>query len=60
LQKVDADLLITGHISCEQGFFAPNERQLILDSIGEKACYCLLPTDRPLTHEELLGLVSTL
>jgi hypothetical protein len=60
LQKVDADLLITGHIPCEQGFCAPNERQLILDSFGATACYCLLPTDRPITHEELLGFVTTL
>jgi hypothetical protein len=54
LAKVDADLLITGHIPCEQGFAVPNERQLILDSLGSPACYCLFPTDRPLRKEELL------
>ena len=32
LRKVDADLLITGHIPCEQGFAVPNDQQLILDS----------------------------
>jgi hypothetical protein len=60
LQKVDADLLITGHIPCDQGFEVPNERQLILDSLGTPACYCLFPGDRPLTHAELVACVATL
>ena len=60
LAKVDADLLITGHVPCEAGHWAPNERQLILDSLGEPACYCLFPTTRPLTHAELLSHVGTL
>src|ERR1019366_726723 len=53
LQKMDADLLITGHIPCERGFDSPNDRQLILDSLGRPAAYCLFPADRPLTHSEL-------
>jgi hypothetical protein len=53
LQKVDADLLITGHIPCERGFDVPNERQLILDCTGAPACYCLFQTDRPLNQQEL-------
>ena len=60
LRKVDADLLITGHIPCEQGFAVPNERQLILDALGTPACYCLFPADRPLTHGELVACVGTL
>lgn len=60
LQKVDADLLITGHVPCEQGFAVPNDRQLILDSLGSPACYCLFPTDRPLTHAELVERVAFL
>jgi hypothetical protein len=60
LYKVDADLLITGHIPCDRGFDVPNERQLILDCIGTPACYCLFPADRPLTHGELVGGVDTL
>ncbi|MCI0463191.1 MAG: metallophosphoesterase [Gemmataceae bacterium] len=60
LQKVDADLLITGHIPCDDGFTAPNDRQLILDSMGAMACCCLFPTDRPLTHQELLACVRPL
>ncbi len=60
LTKVDSDLLITGHIPCENGFDAPNDRQLILDSLGLPAAYCLFPTDRPLTHAELLECVQLL
>ena len=60
LARVDADLLITGHIPCDQGFAVPNERQLILDTLGAPACYCLFPTDRPLSQPELLQGVGTL
>lgn len=60
LQKIDADLLITGHIPCDQGFEAPNDRQLILDSLGHPAAYCLFSADRPLTHPELLNCIGLL
>jgi hypothetical protein len=60
LRKVDADLLISGHVPCEQGFMAPNDRQIILDALGTPACYCLFPTDRPLSHQELLGMIGVL
>jgi hypothetical protein len=60
LQKVDADLLITGHIPCDRGFDVPNDRQLILDAAKAPACYCLFPTDRPLTQDELIACVGTL
>jgi hypothetical protein len=48
LAKVDADLLVTGHIPLETGFSCPNNQQLILDSMGSPAGYALIPTDRPL------------
>lgn len=60
LAKMDADLLVSGHVPCDNGFDAPNDRQLILDSLGSPACYCLFPTDRPLTHAELIQHVATL
>ena len=60
LRKVDADVLISGHIPCERGYDVPNERQLILDSLGASAACCLFPADRPLTFAELLGCVRTL
>jgi hypothetical protein len=60
LEKVDADLLVTGHIPCERGFQVPNARQVILDCMSAPACYCLFPADRPLTHQELVNCVGTL
>ncbi|HEX5270424.1 MAG TPA: hypothetical protein VFW33_08060, partial [Gemmataceae bacterium] len=60
LAKVDADLLVTGHIPCEPGFAVPNDRQVIVDCMGEPACYCLLPADRPLAHDELVKCIRTL
>jgi Calcineurin-like phosphoesterase len=60
LKRVDADLLISGHIPCDQGYALPNTRQLILDAQGTPACYCLFPTDRPLTQQDLIGMVGVL
>jgi hypothetical protein len=60
LGKVDADLLITGHIPNDRGFDVPNDRQMILDALGPNAGYCLFPTTRPLTHAELVQCVATL
>jgi hypothetical protein len=60
LGSVEADFLICGHIPCEQGYSTPNPRQLILDSISSPAAYCLFPTDRPLTFEELVSGVHLL
>lgn len=60
LQRMDADLLITGHIPCERGFDTPNDRQLILDSLGSPAAYCLFSTEHPLTHAELHACVHLL
>jgi hypothetical protein len=60
LQKVDADLLITGHIPCERGFDLRNDRQVILDCMGTPAGYCLFPTDRLLSHQELAACVQFL
>jgi hypothetical protein len=60
LTKMDADFLITGHILCDQGFAVPNASQLILDSCGAPACYCLFPTDCPLDKHELIQNVGTL
>jgi hypothetical protein len=60
LEKVDADLLITGHIPCPEGFHVPNDRQLILDAQGSPACYCLFPSGRAITHEVLVASVGAL
>lgn len=60
LAKADADWLITGHIPCEQGFAVPNDRQIILDSLGSPAAYCLFPAGPPITQAELIERVKIL
>ena len=60
LQMLDADLLITGHIPCDTGYTVPNERQIILDAVKTPACFCLFPTDRPLTQQDLIAGIGTL
>jgi hypothetical protein len=60
LARVDADLLITGHIPCEQGFAVPNDRQLILDCLGSPAAYCLFPATGPVSHADLINRVKFL
>jgi hypothetical protein len=59
LQKVGAELLVSGHIASETGFSVPNDRQVIIDCAESPAGYILFPTDRPLTHAELVGCVRT-
>jgi hypothetical protein len=60
LKKVDADWLITGHIPCDQGFATPNDRQLILDCLGEPAAFCLFPAERTVTFQDLIDGMKTL
>jgi hypothetical protein len=60
LELVNADHLITGHIPCPRGFDTPNDRQLILDCMGEPAAYCLFPAKKSLTHEQIVDCVHVL
>jgi hypothetical protein len=54
LKLVDADWLVSGHIPCPNGYDTPNERQLILDSMGSHGCYCLFPTQTKITLDDLV------
>jgi len=60
LKLVDADWLITGHIPCDRGYDLPNDNQIILDSMGAVAAYCLFPAEQRLTREELVACIATL
>ena len=51
---VGSELLITGHMPMEDGFAAPNTRQLVLDSKDDKGCYVSIPLDESLTHNQLI------
>jgi len=57
LNKMDADLLVSGHIASDKGYATPTDKQLILDCAENPAGFALLPTDRPLTHDDLLKAV---
>ncbi len=54
---VGARILITGHEPCAEGFVAPNDLQVVLDCCGDKAAYVCLPTDRELSHAEIVAQV---
>lgn len=60
LRKMGCDLLVSGHIASDAGFLVPNDRQVIVDSAESPAGYVLFPTDRALTHAELVACVRTL
>jgi hypothetical protein len=60
LTEVDASWLISGHIPCDQGFAVPNDRQIILDSLGSPAAYCLFPAGPPMTQDNLVECVKLL
>jgi hypothetical protein len=60
LTKVDAGLLISGHIPCDQGFAVPNEQQLILDCLGSPAACCLFPASETIRQTDLLNRIRLL
>jgi hypothetical protein len=55
LSAVDSDLLVTGHIPCDEGYMVPNEYQIVVDCQEPPAGYCLFPADRPLSHQDLVA-----
>ena len=59
-EMLGATVLITGHEPCPEGFSVPSEFQVILDCCCEKACYLMLPTDRPLSHAQIVERIQRL
>ena len=57
---VDADLFITGHQPCDEGFRQANRRQIIIDGTDPYPAYCIFPAREPVTIASLLALVKTL
>jgi len=56
---LDADVFVVGHTPCEEGFAAPNGVHVILDSQGAPGKYVILPLERPLTCEDILGRIGS-
>ncbi len=59
-ELVGARLLVNGHEPCQQGYGAPNSIQVIVDCCGASPAYLLLPTDRELSHAEIVERVQKL
>ncbi|HVX15662.1 MAG TPA: hypothetical protein VHC22_31035 [Pirellulales bacterium] len=57
---VSAKVLINGHEPCPKGFDTPNDMQIVLDCCGSPACYLTVPTDRELSHAELVSRIEKL
>ncbi len=54
LELVDCNILISGHIPCDNGFSVPNAVQIIIDGKDEQARVILLKTDRCYSQAETL------
>lgn len=59
-RQVGAEILIHGHEPCEDGFSAPNARQIILDGCCSHAAYLILPVGPKLTHRDIVARISAL
>lgn len=59
-RRVGAELAITGHHPVRDGYTAPNPHRIILDSKDAHGAYLVLPLDRKLSHEEVVGRVRHL
>ncbi len=57
---VDADLFITGHQPCDDGFRQANARQIIIDGTDPYPAYCIFNPAGEVTVESLLAGVKTL
>jgi hypothetical protein len=57
---VAANLLITGHEPCVDGFIVPNDLQIILDCCGDKGAYVILPIGVELSHMDVVDRIEML
>ena len=51
----DADLFVNGHIACDEGFFSPNPRRIILDGTDPCPGYCAFSATEDITLDKLLA-----
>jgi hypothetical protein len=57
---IDADLFVTGHQPCDEGFRQANHRQIILDGTDPTPAYCLFDAVTPATIERLIANCHTI
>lgn len=58
--SVGANLLITGHEPCREGFIAPSDLQIVLDCCSDKGAYVILPVGAELSHAEVMERIEML
>jgi hypothetical protein len=59
-RQVGAEILIHGHEPCEDGFSAPNSRQVILDGCCSHATYLILPVGPKLSQADVVARIAGL
>lgn len=59
-ERMAADVLVVGHMPCDDGFSVPNERHVILDCKDLEGRYALVPLDRPLTQSQVIDRIKKL
>lgn len=59
-EMLEASALILGHEPCPDGYHVPNPFEIILDCSKKPGCYLLMPLDRPLTQDDLVGCIHRL
>lgn len=59
-EMFDAELFVTGHHPCDEGYRAANHRHLILDATDPQPGYCLFDAQKRATMESLLAGVGIL
>lgn len=59
-EMVDADLFVTGHQACDEGFRRANDRQLIIDGTDPHPTYARFPARGDIGIEALLDSVRVL
>lgn len=57
---VDADLFVTGHQPCDEGFRRANHRTLIVDGTEPYPTYCRFPARTPIGIDELVASVKVM
>jgi len=57
---VDADLFVTGHQPCDEGFRQSNRRTLIVDGTDPYPAYCVFPARKSIAIDDIVASVKVL
>jgi len=55
---VKADVLLTGHEPCSDGYQVPNDKQVIIDSCDQRGCYVILPLSKEFSHAQIVDRIE--